>query len=327
MKRSLSDSDSDCDDFDERLKSGSPSQSCHVSDRKKRRGVIEKRRRDRINTSLTELRRLVPSAFEKQGSAKLEKAEILQMTVDHLKLLHQKGVSGYNCDPHTVALDYRYIGFRECAAEVARYLVAVEGMDLQDPLRMRLLSHLQCYSAQREAAAKASLQSVAPSWPPAPPSMPHMPPVPPFNHQYSSMVPTGGQTSGTQPTDVMTSHASSTSSVLNAFAADTRHLGGDGAAGGLGGGLGGLHPHYSRPGPVAAMTATSSAGGAQQPSMSPPLLHSLPQFHATQFPSQHIMQAASHPAYTHTHSHHQPPGLQQSASVKPYRPWGAELAY
>lgn len=59
--------------------------------RKKRRGVIEKKRRDRINTSLTELKRLVPSAYEKQGSAKLEKAEILQMTVDHLKMLHSKG--------------------------------------------------------------------------------------------------------------------------------------------------------------------------------------------------------------------------------------------
>lgn len=59
--------------------------------RKKRRGVIEKKRRDRINTSLSELKRLVPSAFEKQGSAKLEKAEILQMTVDHLKMIHAKG--------------------------------------------------------------------------------------------------------------------------------------------------------------------------------------------------------------------------------------------
>lgn len=59
--------------------------------RKKRRGVIEKKRRDRINMSLSELKRLVPSAFEKQGSAKLEKAEILQMTVDHLKMIHAKG--------------------------------------------------------------------------------------------------------------------------------------------------------------------------------------------------------------------------------------------
>ena len=81
--------------------------------------IIEKRRRDRINNSLSELRRLVPSAFEKQvgrrlsgalpaapglcpqlpplspqGSAKLEKAEILQMTMDHLKMLHTAGGKG-----------------------------------------------------------------------------------------------------------------------------------------------------------------------------------------------------------------------------------------
>lgn len=62
--------------------------------RKKRRGVIEKKRRDRINSSLVELKRLVPSAFEKQGSAKLEKAEILQLTVDHLRSLHAKGKPG-----------------------------------------------------------------------------------------------------------------------------------------------------------------------------------------------------------------------------------------
>lgn len=66
--------------------------SCQLMSRKKRRGVIEKKRRDRINSSLTELKRLVPSAFEKQGSAKLEKAEILQLTVDHLKILHSKGL-------------------------------------------------------------------------------------------------------------------------------------------------------------------------------------------------------------------------------------------
>lgn len=70
----------------------SPNDDCQMGfSRKKRRGIIEKRRRDRINSSLLELRRLVPTAFEKQGSAKLEKAEILQMTVDHLKTIHSKG--------------------------------------------------------------------------------------------------------------------------------------------------------------------------------------------------------------------------------------------
>lgn len=33
----------------------------------------------------------------KQGSSKLEKAEILQMTVDHLKLLHAVGGKGLCC--------------------------------------------------------------------------------------------------------------------------------------------------------------------------------------------------------------------------------------
>lgn len=61
--------------------------------RKRRRGMIEKRRRDKINNSLSELRRLVPAAFEKQGSAKLEKAEILQMTVDYLRMLHARGLA------------------------------------------------------------------------------------------------------------------------------------------------------------------------------------------------------------------------------------------
>ncbi|XP_066849214.1 hairy/enhancer-of-split related with YRPW motif protein 1 [Anser cygnoides] len=132
----------------------SPSATSQILARKRRRGIIEKRRRDRINNSLSELRRLVPSAFEKQGSAKLEKAEILQMTVDHLKMLHTAGGKGY-FDAHALAMDYRSLGFRECLAEVARYLSIIEGLDASDPLRVRLVSHLNNYASQREAASSA----------------------------------------------------------------------------------------------------------------------------------------------------------------------------
>jgi YRPW motif-containing protein len=59
-------------------------------------------------------------------------------------------------DPQRFAMDYHIIGFRECASEVARYLVTIEGMDIQDPLRLRLMSHLQCFVAQRELSAKSS---------------------------------------------------------------------------------------------------------------------------------------------------------------------------
>ncbi|NXA26005.1 HEY1 protein, partial [Ibidorhyncha struthersii] len=88
------------------------------------------------------------------GSAKLEKAEILQMTVDHLKMLHTAGGKGY-FDAHALAMDYRSLGFRECLAEVARYLSIIEGLDASDPLRVRLVSHLNNYASQREAASSA----------------------------------------------------------------------------------------------------------------------------------------------------------------------------
>ncbi|RXM32881.1 Hairy/enhancer-of-split related with YRPW motif protein 2 [Acipenser ruthenus] len=138
-----------------RIRSNSPTTTSQVMARKKRRGIIEKRRRDRINNSLSELRRLVPTAFEKQGSAKLEKAEILQMTVDHLKMLQATGGKGF-FDIHSLAMDFMSIGFRECLTEVARYLSSVEGLDTTDPLRVRLVSHLSTCASQREAVTMTS---------------------------------------------------------------------------------------------------------------------------------------------------------------------------
>ncbi|XP_024912833.1 hairy/enhancer-of-split related with YRPW motif protein 2-like [Cynoglossus semilaevis] len=116
--------------------------------------VIEKRRRDRINNSLLELRRLVPTQLDKQGSVKLEKSEILQMTVDHLKMLQVKGqLSPGPFEAPALALDFLSVGFRECVMEVSRYLSTTEALDSSDPLRPRLLSHLMCCASQRDTAA------------------------------------------------------------------------------------------------------------------------------------------------------------------------------
>ena len=54
-------------------------------------------------------------------------------------------------------LDYRVMGFRECVAEVARYTTNVEGLDMKDPLRVRLLNHLENFLAQRELAINAAV--------------------------------------------------------------------------------------------------------------------------------------------------------------------------
>ncbi|KAF7206955.1 hairy/enhancer-of-split related with YRPW motif-like protein [Nothobranchius furzeri] len=143
----------------------SPGSASQILARKKRRGIIEKRRRDRINHSLSELRRLVPSAFEKQGSSKLEKAEILQMTVDHLKLLHAMGGKGY-FDARALAVDYRILGFRECVGEVVRYLSSQEG-ESPDPVGARLVSHLSHCASELDPVLLQSPPSSLPfpPWP------------------------------------------------------------------------------------------------------------------------------------------------------------------
>ncbi|XP_077052378.1 hairy/enhancer-of-split related with YRPW motif-like protein [Siphateles boraxobius] len=142
----------------------SPGSTSQILARKKRRGIIEKRRRDRINHSLSELRRLVPSAFEKQGSSKLEKAEILQMTVDHLKLLHAMGGKGY-FDARALAVDYRTLGFRECVGEVVRYLSSLEGVETSDPIGARLVSHLSHCASELDPLLQSSTALPFPPWP------------------------------------------------------------------------------------------------------------------------------------------------------------------
>ncbi|KFB51675.1 bHLH protein Hesr-1/Hey1 [Anopheles sinensis] len=79
--------------------------------------------------------------------------------------LCRTGLDDASYDPQRFAMDYHIIGFRECVAEVARYLVTIEGMDVQDPLRLRLMSHLQCFATQRELSSKANAASAtSPAW-------------------------------------------------------------------------------------------------------------------------------------------------------------------
>uniref|UniRef100_A0A3Q3VQ26 Hes related family bHLH transcription factor with YRPW motif 1 n=1 Tax=Mola mola TaxID=94237 RepID=A0A3Q3VQ26_MOLML len=232
MKRShnYSSSDSDLDDnVDVEKDSGdensqldshgsmSPSTTTQVQARKRRRGIIEKRRRDRINNSLSELRRLVPSAFEKQGSAKLEKAEILQMTVDHLKMLHASGSKGY-FEAHALAKDYRSLGFRECLAETARYLSIVEGLDGADPLRIRLVSHLSNYASQREVHTGLEHLAWGTTYGSAPAHLPH-----PLLLQHPQGR-TPASRSNSSPPSSSPSSSSSTSSSTSTEASGTSRL-------------------------------------------------------------------------------------------------------
>ncbi|XP_056154006.1 LOW QUALITY PROTEIN: hairy/enhancer-of-split related with YRPW motif protein 1 [Lampris incognitus] len=297
------------------LGSMSPTTSTQVQARKRRRGIIEKRRRDRINNSLTELRRLVPSAFEKQGSAKLEKAEILQMTVDHLKMLHAAGGKGY-FDAHALAMDNRGLGFRECLAETARYLSIIEGLDSSDPLRIRLVSHLNNYASQREAQTSLGHMAWGSAFGSPPPHLAHPlllqhqqgVPMAALPRSATSSPPTPSSSSSTTPSS---SSSSSSSSAL----AETPHIPARRS--------GSTTPHSDQgpdPGPPNDRGPTTVLHPGLVPSsaskLPPPLLSSLSAF---PFPF------SAFPLISPRRRCRSPPQPPASSVGKPYRPWGMEI--
>ncbi|NXX26433.1 HES1 factor, partial [Nicator chloris] len=127
--------------------------------------IMEKRRRARINESLGQLKTLILDALKKDSSrhSKLEKADILEMTVKHLRNLQRAQMTAaLSADP-TVLGKYR-AGFNECMNEVTRFLSTCEGVNAD--VRTRLLSHLSACLGQIVA------MNYPPPPPPPPPAQP-----------------------------------------------------------------------------------------------------------------------------------------------------------
>uniref|UniRef100_A0A2K6BR76 Hes family bHLH transcription factor 4 n=1 Tax=Macaca nemestrina TaxID=9545 RepID=A0A2K6BR76_MACNE len=109
------------------------------------------------------------SAAEHRKSSrhsKLEKADILEMTVRHLRSLRRVQVTAaLNADPAVLG-KYR-AGFHECLAEVNRFLADCEGVPAE--VRSRLLGHLAaCLRQLGPSRRPASLPPAAPAEAPAP---------------------------------------------------------------------------------------------------------------------------------------------------------------
>lgn len=69
-------------------------------------------------------------------------------------------------DARALAVDFRSIGFRECLTEVIRYLGVLEGPSSRaDPVRIRLLSHLNSYAAEMEPSPTPTGPLAFPAWP------------------------------------------------------------------------------------------------------------------------------------------------------------------
>ncbi|XP_061696315.1 transcription factor HES-1-like [Syngnathoides biaculeatus] len=122
----------------------SPSQ---ITSRKSSKPIMEKRRRARINESLGHLKTLILDALKKDSSrhSKLEKADILEMTVKHLRNMQRLQMTAAMSTDPSVLVKYR-AGFSECVGEVTRYLSTCEEVNAE--ARTGLLSHLAARVSQ-----------------------------------------------------------------------------------------------------------------------------------------------------------------------------------
>ncbi|XP_051804113.1 transcription factor HES-5-like [Acanthochromis polyacanthus] len=98
---------------------------------KLRKPLVEKLRRERINSSIEQLKSLLgPEFLKQQPDSKMEKADILEMTVCFLRRLQQKHQA-----VNTAVVDQ---GYSSCVREVMNFLSKEE---VKTQSQRRLLNH------------------------------------------------------------------------------------------------------------------------------------------------------------------------------------------
>ncbi|XP_071527284.1 uncharacterized protein [Panulirus ornatus] len=129
--------------------------------RRSNKPLMERRRRERINHCLNELKNLVLTAQKKDPTrySKLEKADILEMTVRHVQALHRQETSGPRLPASDSGTKYR-AGFTQCAAEVSRFLSGVSG--LPSDLHARVLNHLSSSALPETLSVKPEAEVPVP---------------------------------------------------------------------------------------------------------------------------------------------------------------------
>ncbi|XP_052889924.1 transcription factor HES-4-B-like [Anopheles moucheti] len=110
--------------------------------RKTNKPIMEKKRRARINNYLNDLKGLLLDAMKKDPvrHSKLEKADILDLTVKHLQDIERRRLNVAMAVDPTVPEKFA-TGYRECIDEIGKYFDTLGSVD--DGLKARVRKHLE----------------------------------------------------------------------------------------------------------------------------------------------------------------------------------------
>ncbi|KAM3923882.1 transcription factor HES-5-like [Leptodactylus fuscus] len=107
---------------------------------KLRKPIVEKMRRDRINSSIEQLKTLLEKEFHKQQpNVKLEKADILEMAVTYLKQQTMPTTSNIMHQNNGLHMEFSD-GYNRCFNEVLSFLSLHQN---QRTTELRLLNHFK----------------------------------------------------------------------------------------------------------------------------------------------------------------------------------------
>ncbi|CAH0564386.1 unnamed protein product [Brassicogethes aeneus] len=157
--------------------------------RKVMKPLLERKRRARINRCLDELKDLMVSALETEGenAQKLEKADILELTVRHLHKLRREQQQPTQ---NLMESDQFKAGYTQCAKEVSRCLSSIPNVDIH--LGTQLMTHLGHNLKKMEAVSPLTVCV------PTPPSSPMQ-----IQHYSMPLTPTSSRGSSPAPIDVV----------------------------------------------------------------------------------------------------------------------------
>ncbi|XP_035892945.1 transcription factor HES-1-like [Anopheles stephensi] len=110
--------------------------------RKTNKPIMEKKRRARINNYLNDLKSLLLDAMKKDPvrHSKLEKADILDLTVKHLQDIERRRLNVAMAVDPTVPEKFAN-GYRECIDEIGKYFDTLGSVD--EGLKARVRKHLE----------------------------------------------------------------------------------------------------------------------------------------------------------------------------------------